>query len=101
MGRIVVAINCGLFEGSIHAFDLTIGPWMIDASKAMLNAIGFTDPVKDVLKGISVLLEVGELNAVVGQHDVNTVRDYCNQVAQEAGRDRTRSVGMQFNIDKL
>ena len=61
-------IEVDTFDGAawvgLVPFHLTVRPGMIDASKAMFNSIAFTNAVKDVLKGILVVLKIGELNAI-------------------------------------
>jgi hypothetical protein len=39
MRAVVVALDGGFLDGPVHAFDLTIGPGMIDLCSAMLDAM--------------------------------------------------------------
>ena len=80
MSGIEVSINGRILESTIHPFNLTVRP-VIEASEPMFNAIGLANPVKDVLKGILVVLKIGELNAIIGENRVDTIGNCCNQVA--------------------
>lgn len=41
------------------------------------------------------------MDAVVGQHDIDRVRQGCNQVAQERSSGHFAGLRVQFHIDKL
>jgi len=82
--RVVIeAFNCRRFERSVHSFDLTIGSRMFHLGQPMLNLMFVTDPIKGVFKGRGVTFAIGELVAIVGEHDVDPIRHCCNKVAQE------------------
>ena len=53
--------DSSFFNRSIHPFDLTISPWMLDLGKMMFNAIFSTNPIKDVLRGVVITDTVREL----------------------------------------
>ena len=36
---VVIALDGGFLDGSVHAFDLTIGPWVVDLCGAMFDAM--------------------------------------------------------------
>jgi hypothetical protein len=85
---VVVALNCGLFEGAVHALDLAVGPGMIGLSEPMIDAMGKTDPVKRVATkasrwSLSILRLVGKLDAVVGEHGMDAIRNSRDQGLQE------------------
>ena len=76
---VVVALNGGFLDGAVHALDLSVGPRMIGLSQAMVDALPKTDPIKRVTtktggRALTVLGQVGELNAVVGQHGVDAIK---------------------------
>ena len=39
MRAVVVALDGGFLDGSVHAFDLTIGPGMVDLCGAIFDAM--------------------------------------------------------------
>ena len=49
----------------------------------MFNALFPTNTVKDRLKGAFIRFSVTELNAIIGQYRMNTVRDCRNQALQK------------------
>ena len=47
--RLVIVLRYGnLFDGSVHAFDLTVNPTMIRQGKPVFNVMFFADIVKCV-----------------------------------------------------
>src|SRR5271170_202482 len=77
---VVIALNGGLFDGAVHALHLTVGPGMIGLGQSMVDAMQKTDPVKRVTaeasgRPFAVLRPVGELDAVVGEHRVDAIRN--------------------------
>ena len=64
---------------------MTVGPRVIGFGQAMLDPVLVTHARKDVRKGIAVTFAVGELDAVVGQDDVDPVGHDCDEVAQKLG----------------
>jgi hypothetical protein len=101
MGLVVVLFHSGIFERTVHAFDLAIRPGMVGFSQPMVDAILLTDAIKDMVKGIYITLAVGELDAVIGQHRVDLVRHGGNQVPEELSRDHFVGFCMQLGIGKF
>ena len=52
MGLVVVLFHRGVFERTVHAFHLTIGPGMVGFGEAMVDAKLLADALKDMLKGV-------------------------------------------------
>ena len=48
MRLVIVLRHSSLFNGSVHAFDLTVSPRMMRQGKAILNVMFCTDSVKCV-----------------------------------------------------
>ena len=76
---IVIAFDLYLLDRPVHAFDLAIGPRMIWLCKPMLNAVTHACSIERMASpscgwSISVFWQISELNAVIGQDGVNTVR---------------------------
>ncbi len=101
MGLVIELLDGGFFQGAVHAFDLAVGPGMVDPGEAVLDAVGHADAVEDVLEGVAVPLVVAELDAVVGEDGMDLVRHSCNQVAQELSGLHLASRRMQLGVDEL
>jgi len=86
MTVIVVTLDRGLLDGTVHPFDLTVGPGMLGLGQSVLNRQFAASAGKDVLKGVLILLPIGELDAVVGQYRMNGVRQCLGKPTQELGR---------------
>jgi hypothetical protein len=87
---VVIPFDGRLLEGSVHPLDLSIGPRMIRFCQAMLDVVALTCAIERMpselrRRAIAVLREVRELDAVVGQHDMDVVGDGLNQ-GVEKGR---------------
>ena len=89
---IVVALNGGLLECSVHPLNLTIGPRMVWLGQPVLNAVRITEHVEHMgapacRRAETVLWQIGELDAVVGEHGVDFVRDRFDQGFEEVRGD--------------
>jgi len=103
---VVVTVDGGLFEGAVHALDLTVRPGVIGFGQAMLNAVRPADLIERVATklGSSTITEarqVDELEAVIGEHDLKPVRHRFDQGCQEAHRGRSISLFLQRDEGKL
>ena len=88
---VMIALDGGFFDRPVHAFDLTIGPQMLDLGETMLDAVlaaAHIEHVGDVdgRWAIGVTRRERELNAVVGQDGMNFERNSFDQHHQEGGR---------------
>ena len=100
---VVVSLDGRFLDGPVHPLDLPVGPWMFWLGQAMLDAMAPTGPVERVaaeLCGgpVSVLRHIGELDAVVGQNDLDLIGDGFDQGVEE-GR-RGYRVGSFDDLDK-
>ena len=74
---IMERLNGRLFDGSVHAFCLTVRPRVIRLGELVLDAVLIADAIENVGAEISpgrpvaVLWQIGERHAVVGQHGVD------------------------------
>src|SRR3546814_7277478 len=82
---VVETLDCSFLDRAVHPLDLTIRPRMLHSGESVLDAVVAADAVEDVFEGVPVLLAVGKLDAVVGEHSVNGVGNGGNEVAQELG----------------
>ncbi len=74
-----------LLDCSVHPFDLTIGPGMVDLGEPVLDAVLVADAIKDVVEGVCMVSVIGELDAVVGKHRMQSVGNGHDQITQELG----------------
>ena len=88
---IMERLNGRLFDGSVHAFCLTVRPRVIRLGELVLDAVLIADAIENVGAEISpgrpvaVLWQIGERHAVVGQHGVDCIRECVDRAAQEIG----------------
>jgi hypothetical protein len=73
MRLIIEFSDRGFFEGAVHALDLAIGPGVIGFGQAMGDGVFIADPCKDVFEGMLIPFPVRELDAVIGQHDMDFI----------------------------
>jgi hypothetical protein len=72
------AFDGGFLDGSVHAFDLTIGPGMVRLGEAVFDSVDMAGPIEGMAAEaggwpLAILGKVGELDSVVGEHGVDTV----------------------------
>ncbi len=93
----MVAVNSRLFDRSVHAFDLTIGPWMLDLGEPVIDVIvgtttlesmapeqlSFCPYLPDIDRRPALPSRIGELNAFVGENRMDGVGNRCNQIVEE------------------
>ena len=75
---VMLALDGGVLDGAVHAFDLTIGPWVVGLGKPMLDAVLVADLIEAVDAiacgpAIAIAGLVGELDAIVGHDGVEPV----------------------------
>lgn len=85
---VVVAMNCGFFDGSVHALDLAVGPGMVGFGKPVFDGVAKADAVEGMPTKASggsspVLGQIGKLDAVVGQDGVDAIGDGGDQSFQK------------------
>ena len=78
MRLVVEAFDGCVLDGAVHAFDLAIRPWVLDLGEPVVDLMFPADPVEDVFEGIDMPIMVGELDAVIGEDDVEPVRHGCD-----------------------
>lgn len=93
-GIVVKGFDRGVFDRSVHALGLTIGPWMVGLGEPVLDIVLAADAVEAVATNsgrwsVSILWQVGEWDTVVGQDSVNPVRE-CGHDTPEESRSGAR-----------
>jgi len=74
---------------------------MLHFGQPVLDAVFAADAVEDVLQGVPILLAIGELDAVLGEHGVDGVGDDGHDVAQELGGHHLTGLLMQLRIGEF
>ena len=98
---IVIALDRRLLDRAIHPLDLSVCPGMIDFRQPMLDAVPLADAVEQMFESPSILQAVGELDAVVREDGMNTIRHGGDQPPQEVARGVTGLVRMQLGESEL
>ncbi len=88
VGLVMVALDGGVLDGSVHPLDLTVGPGMVGLGQTMLDAVLVADAIEHVpaVEGGwagAVARGMAELHPIVGQHGVDLVGHERDQRAQE------------------
>lgn len=98
---VVIAFDSGLFDGAVHALDLTVRPGVRDLCQAMVDPVFMANTIKDVPTSRFVYFTVGELDAVIGENRVDFVGQHFDQISQELGCNHLSSTFVQFHISEL
>ena len=78
VGVVKVSLDGGVFDGSIHALDLPVGPGVVGPGQPVLDSLKVADSVEGMATEacgwtLAILRQIGELDAVVGEHGVDAV----------------------------
>src|SRR4051812_28480517 len=115
MALVVEAFDGRILDRAVHAFDLAVGPWVpwlcrsvvdIGLGASMFEGVRPYDFSRrhgflDQRNGRAAGTWGRELNAVVGKHCVDLVRDSIKKMAQEIGGDRCRCLLVQLDESEL
>jgi len=87
----MIALDGGFFDGAVHAFDLTVRPWVLHLGESVLDAILLAAHGKHVRhiarrRPIGISRREGELDAAVSEHGVNLVGNSFDQGREECRR---------------
>ena len=91
--RVVESLGGGVFDGSVHPLGLPVGPRMVGLGQPMLDVMLAADTVEDVASkaglygglAATVLRQVGEGHAIVGEHGMNGIGEGLDDLPQEGG----------------
>ncbi len=77
---VVIALNGRFLDGSVHSFDLAVGPGMVWFSEPVFDSVGAAQAVEGMAAeagggALTVLRQVRELDAMVGEDDMDAIRD--------------------------
>ena len=97
----VEAFHGRFLDRAVHAFDLAIRPGVFDLGQPMIDLMLAAGAVKDVFKGVNMPFMIGELDAIIGEHDVEPVGHGCDQVSQEGRSGHFPGLLVQFHEGEL
>ena len=85
LAQLVVVVVVEAFDGRVldcpvHAFDLAIRPGVLDLGEPVFDLMLAADALEDVFEGICMPFVVGELDAIIREHNVDPVRHGCDQI---------------------
>ena len=85
---VVVALDGRILDGAVHSLDLPIGPRMIGFGKPMLDAVVPAGAIEGMAaqqrgRSLTVLRQIGELDAIVGEHRVDRIGNTVDQGLEE------------------
>jgi hypothetical protein len=99
---VVVAVDGNFFDGSVHPFDLTVGPGMVGFGEPVIDTVSVTDAVEGLPAeasdgALAVPGQIRELDAIVGEYPVDAVRNSFDQCFP--GRRRQSHLGAFHEFD--
>ena len=85
---IVEALDGRVLDGAVHALDLAVGPWMLGLCQPVFDIVGLASAIERMTAPHScwfcaVFWQIGKLDAVVGQNDLNLVGNGGHQGIEE------------------
>ena len=88
MAVVVVALNRGFFDGAVHTLDLAVGPGVVRFGKSVVDAMRQAGPIEGMPAkaggwSLSIFRKISKLDAVVGEHSVDAIRNSRDQRLQE------------------
>jgi len=91
VGVVEVSLHGSVLDGPVHTFDLPVGPGMVGLGQPVLDSVDMASAVEGVASKtcgwpLSVLGQVGELDAIVGEHCVDVVRHRIHERFKEGSR---------------
>ena len=115
MAFIMEPLDGGLLDRSVHPFDLAVGPWMSGLGQAMVNIVLGTrilermspnrltvlDRSFDLCGGRADISRRCEVRSVVGQHDMDLVRNGLDQGFEKVSCDTPGGLLVQLDEGKL
>lgn len=106
VGVVEVALDRSALDGSVHALDLSVGPGMVGLGQPVFDSVQKTEPVEEMAteaRGwpLPVLGQIGELDAVVGKHGVDTGWNRFNERFEEGNGSPRIGFFHQFNDGEL
>ena len=106
VGVIEEAFDGGFLDGPVHAFDLSVGPGMVGSGQTVADAMTKTNAIEGMStpsrrKPSTVFRQVGELDSVVGEHGVDTIRNGFDECFEEGSGRLHIGLFHEFHHGKL
>ena len=115
VGFVVEAFDSSFLEGSVHAFDLAVGPGMFQLGQAMIDVSFGAGELEgmgaeefsafegklDLRGSRRAIAGRGEMHSVVGEYRVDIVGNGLDQRVQEVGRDALSGLLMHLDEGEL
>ena len=106
MAAVVEAMDSGFLDSSVHTFDLSVGLGMVGLGESVLDVMSQTYPIKEVSSpagrgAVAVLRQIGELDAVVGEHGMDAIGHGCGQRLEERRNRLHIGLAHEFREDEL
>ena len=106
MGFVVIPLDGRVLDGAVHPLGLSVGPGMIGLSQPMFNPVFCTYAVERVAaepggRARSVFWQIGELDSIVGEHDLDPVGHGGGEGLQEGARGLCISLVDELSDSKL
>jgi hypothetical protein len=101
MGLVIGCFHRGMLERAMHALHLAMGPGMIGLGPPMGAGVFLTHACTEVCEGSCLLLPMGQLDAMVGEHGVAWVSHGSDAMAQELCCDSRDGLRVQLGIGAL
>ena len=88
VGVVEEAFDGGFLDGSVHSFDLTIGPGVVRLGEAVFDSVDMAGSIEGMAaeaggRSQAILRKIGELDSVVGEHGVDAVRNGFDECFEE------------------
>ena len=115
VGLVEVSFDGRLLNGAVHSLDLPVGPWMFRFGQPMIDVMARAcefegmraerllrgDHLFDLSRRPSIASRIGEVQAVVGQDCVDSVRNSFDERIEEICGDARRGPLVQFDECEL
>lgn len=86
---VVEALDRRLLYGAVHALDLAVGPWMLWLCQPVFDIVGLAGSIERMpaphgCRLRAVYRQIGKLDAIVGQNDLDLVGNGGHQSCKES-----------------
>ena len=106
VGVVEVSFDRSVLDGSVHPFDLPVGPGMVRLGQSVFDAMSETEPVEGMPteasgRPLPVLRQIGEVDVVISEHGVDAIWNGLNESFEEGGGSSHVGLFNQIHNNKL